>query len=68
MDHNLRHEILADVSGSGFEKEEQISEMYYYLSPYQFGVNAYRHFLRPENGARFFKSVIRGQALLELDN
>jgi hypothetical protein len=68
MDPNLRQEILADVSGGGFEKEEQISETYYYLAPYHFAVNAYRHYLRPENGAHFFQAVIRGQALLELDD
>jgi len=68
MDHSHRQEILEKIPGVGFEYEKQISETYYYLSPWQFGVNAYRHFLRPENGARFFQSVIRGQALLELGN
>lgn len=65
MDHDHRQKILEDCPGTGFETDEQISSTYYYLSPCQFGVNAYRHFLRPENGIRFFVSVIHGQALID---
>lgn len=68
MDHNHRQAILEDNPGIGFENEKEISDTYYYLSPCQFGINAYRHFIRPENGNRFFQSVIRGQVLLKLKN
>lgn len=68
MDPGHRSSILATASGSGFERDDQISDGYYYLAPYQFGVDAYRHYLLPGKGPNFFRAILRGEVLPVLDN
>lgn len=63
MEPNHRSAILAEMQGEGFTSDEQISDAYYYFGPLQFGVQAYRHYLRPENGPRFLRAILRGEVL-----
>lgn len=68
MDSDLRQAILADTPVSGFETEQEISDTYFYLAPSRFGVDAYRHYIRPENGPRYLREILRGAALPVLDD
>lgn len=40
-------------------------EMLYFSDPVEFGIHAYRHFRLPDNGPRFFRKVLEGDALTE---
>ena len=64
MELALREAILAEMPGPGFEREREISDTYYLLAPARFGVGAYRHYIRPENGHRFLREILRGSALM----
>lgn len=68
MDPQHRDAILAATPGSGFVEESQITDMYFYLAPFRFGIDAYRHYLRPENGAQFLRRVVRGSALPAIED
>lgn len=68
MDSDLRDAILADTPGPGFESEREISDTYFYLAPSRFGVDAYRHYIRPESGLRFLREILRGSALPALED
>jgi hypothetical protein len=68
MDPHHREAILAQTPGPGFESEREISDTYFYLAPSRFGVDAYRHYLRPENGSRFLREILRGAALPLVDD
>jgi len=63
MSPTHRDAILAATPESKFERESQISDSYFYLAPLEFGVSAYRHFLRPEVGAPFLLAILRGKSL-----
>lgn len=67
MESGRREAILADAPGVSFDREGEISDTFYYLAPSRFGVAAYRHYLRPENGARFLRAVLSGAALPAVD-
>lgn len=68
MDPGHRNGILATASGSGFERDDQIYEGYYYLAPFQFGIDAYRHYLLPGKGADFIRAILRGEVLPVIDD
>jgi hypothetical protein len=68
MDPHHREAILAQTPGKGFGSEWEISDTYLYLAPSRFGVDAYRHYLRPENGSRFLREIMRGAALPRVDD
>ena len=63
MEPAYRSAILAETQGTGFTSDEQISEAYYYFAPFQFGVEAYRHYLLPGNGPSFLRAILRGEVL-----
>jgi hypothetical protein len=63
MDPARRQAILAEDPEIRFDSERQISDDFYYIAPNRFAIAAYRHFLRPENGARFLHAVLRAAAL-----
>jgi hypothetical protein len=46
----------ADVSG--FDKKEEITMAFYMLDPSRFSVNAFLHYLKPENGPGFIKRLL----------
>ena len=56
----LREQILANYgTTTGFERDSEITELFYYMDPAKFAVMAYRHYLKPENGARFVGRLLR---------
>lgn len=63
MTSTLRDRILRSISGQGFEDEDRISFIVYMFDPMFFGAQSYRHYLRPENGGAFLRSVLAGTAL-----
>lgn len=73
MEAALREAILAQMPGTadgvdGRGGDALLSDLHFYLAPSQFGVDAYRHYLRPENGPRFLREVLRGAALPARDD
>lgn len=63
MAPDRRARLLARYPGRGFESADEISLTFYLLDPVRFGVNAYRHFLKPGNGSAFIQKVLSGEAL-----
>jgi hypothetical protein len=67
MERGARERILAQYPGEGFESEREIGLTIYLMDPTRFGVYAYRHFMRPGNGASFMEAVLSGRALATED-
>lgn len=40
----------------------------YMIDPVRFGVNAYRHFIRQENGRSFLEAILEGRAMADVEN
>lgn len=57
--------VLARYPGDGFDSEEEMSTTIYLFDPTRFGVESYRHFLKPANGRDYLRSVLAGRVLLE---
>jgi len=58
MPKHLRQGILDRVLVGAFCREEEISELYLNLNPEYFAVKSYLHFVKPENGARFYRRLL----------
>ena len=67
MPRNYRDLLLARFPGEGFATEMEINSTIYLFDPPRFGVQAYRHFLREENGRAFVRRILAGQALITGD-
>ena len=66
MPPRLRGRILANFPGEGFRTSMEINSINYMLSPEEFAVGVYRHFVRTENGAAFFRRLLTGEIRLDL--
>jgi len=66
MPPDLRDRILTNSPGEGFRTSTQINLIIYMFSPDKFAVGAYRHFVRAENGAAFFRRLLTGEIQLDL--
>ena len=66
MPPGLRDRILANFPGEGFRTSMEISPVIHMLSPENFAVRVYRHFVRTENGAAFFRRLLTGEIRLDL--
>ena len=66
MPDKLREKILTEIANEGFTKEVEITSLFHDLSPSVFAVKAYRHFIRPGNGKRFYNKLISGKCILDL--
>ncbi len=66
MPPGLRDRILANFPGEGFRTSMQINSVIHMLSPEIFAVRAYRHFVRTENGAAFFRRLLTEEIPLDL--
>jgi hypothetical protein len=66
MPDKLREKILIEISNEGFINEAEITSLFHDLNPSVFAVKAYRHFIRPENGIRFYNKLISGTCILDL--
>jgi hypothetical protein len=65
MPPSLRERALAAMPGDGFASEDRITELSYLFDPMRFGAEAYRHYVKPENGAAFLRRVLAGKALAD---
>ena len=65
MNPDLRTRILQALPGTGFDHEIQITAIFYALDPLVFGVEAYRHFIKEDNGIAFLRLVFTGKALTD---
>ena len=66
MPPSLRSRILANFPGEGFRTSMEINSINYMLSPEKFAVGVYRHFVRTENGAAYFRRLLTGEIRLDL--
>ncbi|MGZ9032370.1 MAG: DUF6639 family protein [Burkholderiaceae bacterium] len=67
MEAQARERILRQFPGEGFESVREITLTIYLIDPTRFGAHAYRHFMRPGNGASFVQRVLSGRALATED-
>jgi len=68
MAPSYRDLLLAQYPGGGFVTETEINTTVYLFDPLRFGIQAYRHFLKAENGKAFVQRVLAGQALVAGDD
>jgi hypothetical protein len=60
-----RERVLSQFPGEGFEGDWQMSTTVYLLDPMRFGVQAYRHFLKPGNGRDYLHAILAGKVMIE---
>jgi hypothetical protein len=65
MTPELRQRVLDRNPGTGFDADAQINSLVYLMDPMRFGVESYRHHLRPEAGRRYLRALLAGEVLLE---
>jgi hypothetical protein len=65
MSESHRRRILAASPGMGFADESKIATIVFLFDPLRFGVEAYRHYLRPENGPTFLRAILSGTVLAD---
>jgi hypothetical protein len=65
MDESQRSQVLAAFPGEGFDDACRMSTTIYLFDPMRFGVEAYRHYLKPGNGNPFLRAVLAGTVLAE---
>lgn len=58
-----RQRVFSKFPVKAFKSEADINTMVYAFDPTQFGVRAYKHFLKPENGPAFIRKILAGRAL-----
>ena len=64
MPAEQRESFLARFPGQGYESPAQMSTDFYFIAPFRFAAEAYRHFLKPGNGKSFLTEVLAGRALI----
>jgi hypothetical protein len=60
-----RDRILERFPGDGFDTERPFNLTLYMMAPHFFGAQAYRHFMRLEDGRAFLERVLSGSVLLD---
>lgn len=65
MPPGLRGLILANFPGEGFRTSMEISPAIHMVSLENFAVGVYRHFVRTENGAAYFRRLLTGEIGLD---
>lgn len=66
MAPDLRRRILADFPGQGLANTLQIHPFVYLADPLQFGVDAWRHYLRRPDGAAWLRDLVAGRIVQDL--
>jgi hypothetical protein len=61
----VRARILRKSPGYGYEGDWQMSALIYMADPMRFGVQAYRHFLKPDNGRSYLHAILAGKVMIE---
>jgi hypothetical protein len=65
MAPGLREKVMSQFANHGYEGDWQMSTTIYMLAPMRFGVQAYRHFLKPENGREYLHAILDGKVMIE---
>jgi hypothetical protein len=65
MEPVLRGRVLSLFSCAAFEGDWQMDTTIYMFDCMSFGVRAYRHFVKMENGRDYLHSIIDGRALVD---
>lgn len=60
MPEPLRQRVLASVETNAFDKPGEIGDQLLMFDPARFAVKSYLHFIRPENGAAFYRRLLSG--------
>ena len=63
MDKQLRSALLAKFPGSGFRTAGQISDISHMVNPNQFGVDAWRHYMRFKDGGQWLRKIVAGEVI-----
>lgn len=66
MAPDLRRRILAAFPGRGLANTLQIHPFVYLVDPLQFGVDAWRHYLRRADGATWLRDLVAGRIVQDL--
>jgi len=61
----LRAQVLRAQPGTGFADENAINAITYLFEPMLFGAEAYRHYVRLDDGPAFLKDIVAGKVLVE---
>ncbi|WP_305627145.1 DUF6639 family protein [Rhodoferax sp.] len=61
----VRARILRKSPGHGYDGDWQMGTTIYMADPMRFGVQAYRHFLKPVNGRSYLHAILDGKVMLE---
>ena len=64
MPPEQRQRVLAGFPSEGVQDDMEINSVTYFFDHARFGVLAYRHFSKPEHGARYLKAILAGEALV----
>lgn len=65
MAPSVRARILRKSPGHGYDGDWQMGTAIYMVDPMRFGVQAYRHFLKPVNGRSYLHAILAGKAMIE---
>lgn len=65
MAPEVRAHILRKSPGSGYDGDWQMGTAIYMADPMRFGVQAYRHYLKPVNGRRYLQAILAGKVMSE---
>lgn len=63
MEPRLRERLLAKFSGTGFGSTLEINDMNHFANPNQFGVDAWRDYLRRRDRDAWLREVIAGRVV-----
>lgn len=63
MDEQLRASAMSSAPGRSPAGDSEMSDTYYLLAPFRFGVDAYRHYQKQPDGPAFLRAVLRGEVL-----
>jgi len=65
MEPVFRDRVLLHFPGEAFEGDWQMSTTIYMFDCMGFGVRAYRHFLKLEDGDEYLHAILNGEALFD---
>lgn len=60
MPEPLRRRVLESVQTEAFDKPGEIGDQLLMFDPARFAVKSYLHYIRPENGAAFYRRLLSG--------
>jgi hypothetical protein len=65
LSQTTRERILDRHPGTGFETTAAINSTVFLMDPNYFAAQAWRHFVKPENGVAFIRRLLAGELLLD---